>query len=52
MTLVLLLLQLGIDTVPVLVGPVSFLLLSKPAKGVDKSFPLISLLDRVVPIYR
>lgn len=52
LTLVLPLLQLGIDTVPVLVGPVSFLLLSKPAKGVDKSFPLISLLDRVVPIYR
>ncbi|KAL6335854.1 hypothetical protein AAG906_003479 [Vitis piasezkii] len=29
---------LGVDTVPVFVGPVSYLLLSKPAKGVEKSF--------------
>ncbi|CAL5435693.1 unnamed protein product [Camellia sinensis] len=29
---------LGVDTVPVLVGPVSYLLLSKPAKGVEESF--------------
>ncbi|KAG4933708.1 hypothetical protein JHK87_047710 [Glycine soja] len=28
---------LGVDTVPVLIGPVSYLVLSKPAKGVDKS---------------
>ncbi|KAK6942463.1 Cobalamin-independent methionine synthase MetE, N-terminal, partial [Dillenia turbinata] len=42
---------LGIDTVPVLVGPVSYLLLSKPAKGVDKSFSLLSLLDKILPIY-
>ncbi|KAM0951930.1 putative 5-methyltetrahydropteroyltriglutamate--homocysteine S-methyltransferase [Dioscorea sansibarensis] len=34
---------LGIDTVPVLIGPVSYLLLSKPAKGVEKSFSLLSL---------
>ncbi|KAF5751665.1 Cobalamin-independent synthase family protein isoform 1 [Tripterygium wilfordii] len=43
---------LGIDTVPVLVGPVSYLLLSKPAKGVDKSFPLLSLLAKILPIYK
>ncbi|KAF5744948.1 5-methyltetrahydropteroyltriglutamate--homocysteine methyltransferase 1-like [Tripterygium wilfordii] len=43
---------LGIDTVPVLVGPVSYLLLSKPAKGVDKTFPLISLLAKILPIYK
>ncbi|XP_068652443.1 5-methyltetrahydropteroyltriglutamate--homocysteine methyltransferase 1 [Aristolochia californica] len=43
---------LGIDTVPVLVGPVSYLLLSKPAKGVDKSFPLLSLLDKILPVYK
>ncbi|KAF9604218.1 hypothetical protein IFM89_004924 [Coptis chinensis] len=34
--------ELGIETVPVLVGPVSYLLLSKPAKGVEKSFSLLS----------
>ncbi|XP_047307760.1 5-methyltetrahydropteroyltriglutamate--homocysteine methyltransferase-like [Impatiens glandulifera] len=43
---------LGVDTVPVLVGPVSYLLLSKPAKDVDKSFSLLSLLSKIVPIYK
>ncbi|KAL0346922.1 UNVERIFIED_CONTAM: 5-methyltetrahydropteroyltriglutamate--homocysteine methyltransferase [Sesamum calycinum] len=43
---------LGVDTVPVLVGPVTYLLLSKPAKGVEKTFPLISLLDKILPIYK
>ncbi|XP_057947787.1 5-methyltetrahydropteroyltriglutamate--homocysteine methyltransferase [Malania oleifera] len=43
---------LGVDTVPVLVGPVSYLLLSKPAKGVEKSFSLLSLLGKVLPIYK
>ncbi|KAL3646270.1 hypothetical protein CASFOL_011450 [Castilleja foliolosa] len=43
---------LGVDTVPVLVGPVTYLLLSKPAKGVEKNFPLLSLLDKVLPIYK
>ncbi|XP_047954908.1 5-methyltetrahydropteroyltriglutamate--homocysteine methyltransferase-like [Salvia hispanica] len=42
----------GVDTVPVLVGPVSYLLLSKPAKGVEKTFPLLSLLDKILPIYK
>ncbi|VAI12521.1 unnamed protein product [Triticum turgidum subsp. durum] len=36
---------LGVDTVPVLVGPVSYLLLSKAAKGVEKSFSPLSLLS-------
>ncbi|MCD7455384.1 5-methyltetrahydropteroyltriglutamate--homocysteine [Datura stramonium] len=44
--------SLGIDTVPVLVGPVSFLLLSKVAKGVEKSFPLLSLIDKILPVYK
>ncbi|RAL39197.1 hypothetical protein DM860_002730 [Cuscuta australis] len=44
--------SLGVDTVPVLIGPVSYLLLSKPAKGVEKSFPLLSLLDKILPIYK
>ncbi|XP_010528749.1 PREDICTED: 5-methyltetrahydropteroyltriglutamate--homocysteine methyltransferase 1-like [Tarenaya hassleriana] len=43
---------LGVDTVPVLVGPVSYLLLSKPAKGVEKSFSLLSLLNKILPIYQ
>ncbi|OMO71131.1 Methionine synthase, vitamin-B12 independent [Corchorus capsularis] len=43
---------LGIDTVPVLIGPVSYLLLSKPAKGVEKSFSLLSLIGKILPIYR
>ncbi|GMP48011.1 hypothetical protein CsSME_00015515 [Camellia sinensis var. sinensis] len=43
---------LGVDTVPVLVGPVSYLLLSKPAKGVEKSCSLLSLLDKILPIYK
>lgn len=44
--------QLGLDTVPVLIGPLSYLLLSKPAKGVDKSFSLLSLVEKIVPIYK
>lgn len=44
--------QLGVDTVPVLVGPVSYLLLSKAAKGVDKSFDLLSLLSKILPVYK
>ncbi len=43
--------ELGIDTVPVLVGPVSFLLLSKPADGVDESFDPLSLIEPLVEVY-
>ncbi|EPS68005.1 methionine synthase [Genlisea aurea] len=43
---------LGIDTVPVLIGPVTYLLLSKPAKGVEGNFSLLSLLDKILPIYK
>ncbi|XAR60240.1 5-methyltetrahydropteroyltriglutamate--homocysteine S-methyltransferase [Bertholletia excelsa] len=43
---------LGIQTVPVLVGPVSYLLLSKPAKGVEKSFFVLSLIDKIIPVYK
>lgn len=45
-------LQLNVDTVPVLVGPVSYLLLSKLAKGVEKSFSLLSLIDKILPVYK
>ncbi|GMN46990.1 hypothetical protein TIFTF001_016169 [Ficus carica] len=43
---------LGVHTVPVLVGPVSYLLLSKPTKGVEKSFSLLSLIGNILPIYK
>ncbi|KAG2630885.1 hypothetical protein PVAP13_3KG555300 [Panicum virgatum] len=43
---------LGVDTVPVFIGPVSYLLLSKPAKGVEKGFPLLSLLSSILPVYK
>ncbi|KAK1587495.1 hypothetical protein Q3G72_013545 [Acer saccharum] len=33
--------SLGVDTVPVLVGPVSYLLLSKPAKGIQFDEPTL-----------
>ncbi|KAK8604993.1 hypothetical protein V6N13_082454 [Hibiscus sabdariffa] len=43
---------LGIDTVPVLLGPLSYILLSKAAKDVDKSFSLLSLIEKIVPVYK
>ncbi|XP_020268463.1 5-methyltetrahydropteroyltriglutamate--homocysteine methyltransferase 2-like isoform X3 [Asparagus officinalis] len=43
---------LGVDTVPVLIGPVSYLLLSKPEKGAEKCFSTLSLLDKVLPVYK
>ncbi|XP_010242374.1 PREDICTED: 5-methyltetrahydropteroyltriglutamate--homocysteine methyltransferase 2-like [Nelumbo nucifera] len=44
--------ETGIETVPVILGPISYLLLSKPAKGVGKSFSLLSLLGKIIPIYK
>ncbi|HEX2180174.1 MAG TPA: 5-methyltetrahydropteroyltriglutamate--homocysteine S-methyltransferase, partial [Actinomycetota bacterium] len=41
----------GIQTVPVLVGPVTFLLLSKPAPEVGDSFDPMTLLPKVLAIY-
>ncbi len=41
----------GIETVPVLVGPVTFLLLSKPAPEVSDDFDPLTLLDRILPVY-
>ncbi|KAG5517247.1 hypothetical protein RHGRI_037863 [Rhododendron griersonianum] len=43
---------LGIESIPVLVGPVSYLLLSKPAKGIEKSFSLLSLVENILPVYK
>ena len=44
--------QLRVETVAVFVGPISYLLLSKLAKGVEKTFDLLSLLDKILPIYK
>src|ERR671918_1098050 len=43
--------EVGIDTVPVLIGPLSFLLLSKPADGVDEDFDPSTLLEDLVEVY-
>ena len=42
---------LGLDARPVLVGPLTFLRLSKPGAGAPDGFDPLSLLDRVVPVY-
>jgi 5-methyltetrahydropteroyltriglutamate--homocysteine methyltransferase len=42
--------ELGIDTVPVLIGPVSFLLLSKLAAGVEH-FDAVDLIEPLVEVY-
>ncbi|CAM6017462.1 unnamed protein product [Sphagnum balticum] len=44
--------KLGIETVPVLVGPVTYLLLSKAEKSAPKHFDLLSLLDSILPVYK
>jgi 5-methyltetrahydropteroyltriglutamate--homocysteine methyltransferase len=42
---------LGIDTRPVLLGPVTFLLLAKPAAGAPAGFEPLSLLDPLLDLY-
>ncbi|MFE4550827.1 5-methyltetrahydropteroyltriglutamate--homocysteine S-methyltransferase [Streptomyces sp. NPDC056785] len=42
---------LGLAARPVLVGPVTYLLLAKPAPGVDPDFEPLTLLDRLLPVY-
>ncbi|MFI5662437.1 5-methyltetrahydropteroyltriglutamate--homocysteine S-methyltransferase [Streptomyces sp. NPDC051684] len=41
----------GLTARPVLVGPVTYLLLSKPAPGVATDFDPLTLLDRLLPVY-
>jgi 5-methyltetrahydropteroyltriglutamate--homocysteine methyltransferase len=43
--------ELGIDTVPVIVGPVSFLLLGKPADGAPEHFDRFTLLGDLLEVY-
>eukprot|EP00850_Spirogloea_muscicola_P009794 SM000056S17912 [mRNA] locus=s56:33908:38318:- [translate_table: standard] len=42
----------GIETVPVLIGPITYLLVSKPARGTNALFDKLSLLQSILPIYR
>ncbi|MFI5751013.1 5-methyltetrahydropteroyltriglutamate--homocysteine S-methyltransferase [Streptomyces sp. NPDC051644] len=44
-------LALGLSPRPVLVGPVTYLLLAKPAPGVAADFEPLTLLDRLLPVY-
>ncbi|WP_367429281.1 5-methyltetrahydropteroyltriglutamate--homocysteine S-methyltransferase [Streptomyces celluloflavus] len=44
-------LTLGLSARPVLVGPVTYLLLAKPAPGVAADFDPLTLLDRLLPVY-
>ncbi|MEU6949055.1 5-methyltetrahydropteroyltriglutamate--homocysteine S-methyltransferase [Streptomyces sp. NPDC046316] len=44
-------LALGHTARPVLVGPVTYLLLAKPAPGVAPDFEPLTLLDRLLPVY-
>jgi 5-methyltetrahydropteroyltriglutamate--homocysteine methyltransferase len=43
--------ELGLDTVPVLVGPVSLLLLGKSADGVPEDFDRLSLIEPLIEVY-
>ncbi|MFE7130869.1 5-methyltetrahydropteroyltriglutamate--homocysteine S-methyltransferase [Streptomyces sp. NPDC057638] len=42
---------MGLTARPVLVGPVTYLLLAKPAPGVAADFDPLTLLDRLLPVY-
>ncbi|MEW1896087.1 5-methyltetrahydropteroyltriglutamate--homocysteine S-methyltransferase [Streptomyces albidoflavus] len=44
-------LALGHTARPVLVGPVTYLLLAKPAPGVAEEFEPLTLLDRLLPVF-
>jgi len=41
----------GIETIPVLLGPVSFLLISKPAEDTSTEFDPLTLVERLLPVY-
>ncbi|MGH2771599.1 MAG: 5-methyltetrahydropteroyltriglutamate--homocysteine S-methyltransferase [Actinomycetota bacterium] len=41
----------GIETTPVILGPLSFLLLAKPSPEASEDFSTLSLLDRLLPLY-
>jgi 5-methyltetrahydropteroyltriglutamate--homocysteine methyltransferase len=43
--------ELGIQTKPVLIGPVTYLLLGKPGEGVDEDFDRLLLLDALLDVF-
>ena len=43
--------SLGLAARPVVVGPITYLLLAKPAPGVAEDFEPLSLLDQILPVY-
>jgi 5-methyltetrahydropteroyltriglutamate--homocysteine methyltransferase len=43
--------ELGVETRPVLVGPLTYLLLAKPADGAPSGFHPLDLLDELVEVY-
>ncbi|KAG6336851.1 hypothetical protein ID866_2247 [Astraeus odoratus] len=43
---------LGITTRPVVLGPISYLVLGKPAKEAPANFQPISLLPKILPVYK
>ncbi len=44
-------LALGVEARPVLVGPVTYLLLAKPAPGAPEDFEPLTLLEQLLPVY-
>jgi 5-methyltetrahydropteroyltriglutamate--homocysteine methyltransferase len=42
----------GINTRPVILGPISFLVLGKPSKEAKPGFQAISLLPKILPVYK
>jgi 5-methyltetrahydropteroyltriglutamate--homocysteine methyltransferase len=43
--------DLGIETKPALIGPLTYLLQGKPGEGVDEDFDRLSLLDPLLDVY-
>jgi 5-methyltetrahydropteroyltriglutamate--homocysteine methyltransferase len=43
--------ELGVQTKPALIGPVTYLLLGKPGEGVDADFDRLSLLEPLLEVY-
>ncbi len=43
--------EVGVDTVPVILGPVSFLLLGKSAEGVPEDYDRLSLIEPLLEVY-
>ncbi|KAM5540452.1 hypothetical protein V8D89_005910 [Ganoderma adspersum] len=44
--------DLGVETRPIVVGPITFLALGKPSKEASAGFQPISLLPKLIPVYK